>query len=67
MAQTEYREKLESLGWSVKRGGTKRTDVIDERDGTVAGHVTEHWDDHTDAVAQPKTIRLKAKIVEDDR
>lgn len=51
----------QGFGTGRNKGATKRTDVIDDRDGTVAGHHVEHWDDHRDAVAQPKGVTLKIK------
>ena len=63
---TEYQDKLRSIGVSRRRGSSERKPVIDERDGSQAGYHVEHWDDRQDAVAQPKPIRVRARIVEED-
>lgn len=56
------------FGVSRRRGTSERRPVIDERDGSVGGYHVLHWDDRQDAVVQPKTIRVKAKLVnEEDR
>lgn len=60
----EFKEKLKSLSFGTKVGEkpseTRR--VTDERDGSVAGVVTEHWDGSQDAAARPKPIRVKNVI-----
>jgi len=63
---TDYQDKLRSIGVSLRRGSSERKPVIDERDGSQAGYHVEHWDDRQDAVAQPKPIRVRARIVEED-
>ena len=63
---TDYQDKLRSIGVSRRRGSSERKPVIDERDGSQAGYHVEHWDDRQDAVAQPKPIRVRARIVEED-
>ena len=63
---TQYQDKLRSIGVSLRRGSSERKPVIDERDGSQAGYHVEHWDDRQDAVAQPKPIRVRARIVEED-
>ena len=50
----KYQEKLKSLGFSLKRGTTKRWAVINENTGKVGGYQTEHWDDHLDASVVPE-------------
>jgi hypothetical protein len=52
-----------SFGVLSRRGSTERKVVTDERDGSVAGTQTEHWDDHVDAEVRLKPIRLKARRV----
>ena len=49
-----------------KRGQSQKKPVTNEDDGTRAGYLVEHWDDHVDAVAQPKPIRVKAKAQLED-
>lgn len=64
----EYQEKIRTIGVSTRRGSSRRKNVIDERDGSVGGYHVEHWDDRQDAVVQPKTLRVKAKLInEEDR
>ncbi len=62
----EYQEKLKSLGFGTKRGQSEKRILTDERDGTVAGVETEHWDGSQDAAARPKTIRVKAQLVTEE-
>lgn len=65
---TAYADKLKTLGFGTRRGTSSRRVVLDERDGSVAGVETEHWNDRTDAAARPKSIRIKAQLVtEEDR
>jgi hypothetical protein len=59
----EYREKLRTLGFSTRRGTSERHVIRDERDGTVAGIQTDHWDDRVDAKVRLKPIRVKARRV----
>lgn len=63
---SEYSEKLKSLSFGTKVGAkpseTKR--IEDERDGSTAGVVTEHWDGSQDAAARPKAIRIKPTVLE---
>jgi hypothetical protein len=61
----EFKEKLRSLNFGTKTGQSERKVVTDERDGSVAGVVTEHWDGRTDAAARPKPIRVKAQLVQE--
>jgi hypothetical protein len=67
---TEYGDKLKTLNFGTKVG-TKPSEkrmITDERDGSVAGVETEHWDGSKDAAARPKSIRVKAQLVtEEDR
>ncbi len=60
--KAEYREKLKSLSFGTKvaekPSETKR--ITDERDGSTAGVITEHWDGSQDASARPKSIRVPA-------
>jgi hypothetical protein len=65
---SDYADKLKSLSFGTKRGQSERRVITDERDGSVAGVQTEHWDGSQDAAARPKTIRVKAQLVtEEDR
>lgn len=65
---TTYREKLLSLSFGSKVG--EKPDevrrITDERDGSTAGIVTEHWDGSQDAAARPKNIRIKATLVSEE-
>jgi len=58
-----YKQKLKSLGWGTQMGRSETRRVTDERDGSVAGVVTEHWDGSQDAAARPKPIRVKARLL----
>jgi hypothetical protein len=40
------------------KGTTNTLDVIDDRDGQVGGKLTEHWDDHVDALALARRAQL---------
>jgi hypothetical protein len=54
-----YLDKIQGFGAPRKWGKAERKPVIDENDGTHAGYHVEHWDDHVDAVAQPKTLEVE--------
>lgn len=54
------RWQAKGVGISLRKGTSQKKPVIDERDGTIAGFEREHWDDHQDAHARIKPIRLKA-------
>lgn len=60
MSDTDFKEKLRSLGFNHRhRGGTKTWTVIDDRDGSVAGQQTESWDDSVAANVLAKPIKLE--------
>lgn len=63
-----YRDKLKSLSFGTKIGDkpseTRR--ITDERDGSTAGVVVEHWDGRQDAGARPKSIRVKAQLLAEE-
>lgn len=63
---SEYGDKLKSLSFGTKRGQSERRVVVDERDGSVGGIETEHWDGSKDAAARPKSIRIKAQMVTEE-
>jgi len=61
----EFKEKVQSLQFSKGlKGSTKRTPVIDERDGSTGGYQTEHWDDRQDAHVTIKPVSIKARAQE---
>lgn len=60
----EFREKLLSLGFVSRQGTTKKTGVIDEADGTLAGYQVEHWNGRVDAVAKPKPLAVKVEVAQ---
>lgn len=64
---TAYGAKLRSLGFLSKKGTSERRVVRDERDGSVAGVETEHWDGSQDAAARPKPVHVKAKLIQEER
>ena len=55
----DYQEKLRSLGFSTKRGTSKRVDKVNEDTGKPAGYEVEHWDDARDAVVTPAPLKYK--------
>ena len=59
---SDFIEKVRTIGVSLKRGKAQKKPVINEDDGTRAGYHIEHWDDHQDAVAQPRPIELKLDV-----
>ena len=61
---TKWQKK--NVGVSLRRGKAIKKPVVNEDDGTRAGYHVEHWDDHQDAVAQPKPIELKLKVNEEE-
>lgn len=61
MADISFKEKLQSLNFSVKYKGQSRKKLVQNQlDGTQAGYEIEHWDDSQDVVVQPRTITIKA-------
>lgn len=58
-----YRDK--GVGYLKRKGTSEKRDVTNDDDGTRAGYEIEHWDDHRDAVAQPKPVRVKPKVNEE--
>jgi hypothetical protein len=58
---TEFADKARTIGVSLRRGQSAKKAVVNEDDGTRAGYHIEHWDDHQDAVVQPKTIEVEVK------
>lgn len=46
------------MNYLKHRGTTKTTPVIDDHDGQVGGKLTEHWDDHVDALALARRGQL---------
>jgi hypothetical protein len=63
---SEYAEKLRSIGFGTKRGQDVKHRVVDERDGSTAGVVTEHWDGSSDAAARPKSIKVRAQMLTEE-
>ena len=58
--------QAKGVGVSLRRGSSQKKPVQNEDDGTRAGYHIEHWDDHQDAVAQPKPIKMKPRVNEED-
>lgn len=56
----------EGFGTGRNRGKTRKKSVVDERNGQIAGHHTEHWDGSQDATATPGTVRVRS-TVQDER
>jgi hypothetical protein len=59
---TEFAEKLRSLSFPRKYGQTERQRVINDNDGSVAGHHVVRWDGSQDAEIIPKPIALKTTV-----
>jgi hypothetical protein len=57
---TKWQEK--GIGVSLRRGTSQKKPVRNEDDGTRAGYHIEHWDDHQDAIAQPKALQVEMKV-----
>lgn len=55
-------DKLRSVGHMQHRGQSHTRVVQREDDGKTAGTQTEHWDDHVDAVATPRTARFHISV-----
>lgn len=60
---TEYADKLRTIGFGTKKGQDEKRRVVDERDGSTAGVITEHWDGSSDAAARPKSIKVRAQQI----
>ena len=61
---SEYQEKLRSIGFPRKIGQSVKKPVVDERDGSVGGYETEHWDGRQDAHVQLKPLNPVATAQE---
>jgi len=58
----EFQAKLRSLGFPRRVGTSQRKEVTDERDGTLGGFQTEHWDDSQDAEVHLKTVHVRGNL-----
>ena len=56
---TKWQEK--GVGVLSRKGTSQRKPVVDERDGTVGGFHTEHWDGSQDAHVMLKPLPAKAR------
>lgn len=61
----EYKAKLRSVGFSTRQGTSKRKPVIDDRDGSIGGYETEHWNGSQDAEVVLKPVVKRMKTEED--
>jgi len=63
---TKWQEK--GVGFSLRIGSkpTNKKSVVDERNGTIGGFETEHWDDHQDVEVLAKTVRASLKLNEEE-
>lgn len=61
---TKWQDKNVGYISKYKPGATKRKDVTNEIDGSVAGYHVEHHDGSQDAVVTPRTIQLTGKVTE---
>lgn len=59
---TEFAKKLRSLAFPRKYGQTERQPVVNEDDGSVAGHHVVRWDGSQDAEITLKPIETSAKV-----
>ena len=59
---TDWKNK--GVGSLTRKHTTETKPVIDERDGSVAGHHVEHFDGSQDAVARPATVVVRTRVQE---
>jgi hypothetical protein len=52
----------EGFGTGRNKGQTRKVDVVDERDGSSAGHHVEHWDGSQDAVVKVKPAGIGVSV-----
>lgn len=64
VGMTDYRDKLQSLGFNRRTGQSHTVPVAHEERPGVAGVVTEHWDGRQDASVFPDVTRLKSQVRE---
>jgi len=68
MSEESYREKLQSLGFSRRKGTTRKREITNELTGGYGGYHLDHWDGRVDAtvVASPAVVNpdLRAREVE---
>lgn len=56
-----WKEEKGVPGVVLKQGTTQKKPVTDERDGSVGGHITEHWDGSQDVDVIAKTHRVTGR------
>jgi hypothetical protein len=61
---SEWKDKNVGYISKYKPGSKRKTDVVNDDDGTVGGHQVEHYDGSVDAVITPQTVRAKARTEE---
>ena len=57
-----WKDKNVSYISKYKAGAKRKTDVINEIDGSLGGHQIEHYDGSQDAVVIPHTIGARTKV-----
>lgn len=60
----DFKEKIKTVGVSLRRGQSKKKPVIDDRDGSVGGYEVEHWDDRQDAHVIAGNVAVHSKTQE---
>lgn len=61
-SRNAYQDKIRTIGVSLKKGTSVKKPVTDDRDGSVAAVLTEHWDDSQDANVLLKTVGAKSTV-----
>jgi hypothetical protein len=59
---TEFADKLRSLSFPRKYGQTERQAVINDKDGSVAGHHIVRWDGSQDAEVSAGNVGARAVV-----
>ena len=58
----EYQEKLKTLNTSRFKGKSKKKPVINQNNGTLGGHETEHWDGRQDVNILLSPVKIKTTV-----
>jgi hypothetical protein len=62
----EFKDKIKTVGVSLRKGSSNKKPVVHDADGSVGGHITEHWDDRQDAEVIVKPVNGFSKTQKGD-
>lgn len=62
LQESDYQQKLRSIGFSKHRGTNKVVPVLSEKTGDRVGFHTEHWSGRVDATAERFSVAVNPAI-----